>query len=80
MVWVVFRHLELGQKLKTKKSFYGYNNQVSVHLSLKFPGQHSCQRGDVTSATAPVFGLGYNIGRFVPFILGSTQLLHIFRI
>ena len=27
-------HLELGQKLKKLKSFYGCNIQVSVHLSL----------------------------------------------
>ena len=37
---------------------------------------HICNRGDITSSTAPVFGLGHNMGRFATFVPGSTQLLH----
>ena len=71
-----FSRLELDQKLKNLESFYGYNIQVSVHLPLKFPGQHIFQRGDIPSSTAPVIGLGHDIGRFAPFVLGPTQILH----
>ena len=60
------------------KTLYGFNIQVPVHLSLKLRGQHICQRGYIPSSTATVFSLGHNVGHFVPFLLGSTQLLHHF--
>ena len=73
-----FSHLELGQKLKKLKSFYGCKIQVSVQLSLKLPGHNIRQRGDIPSSNVPVFGLGNDMGHFSPFVLGSTQLLHHF--
>ena len=60
------------------KTFYGCNIQVSVHLSSKLRNQHIYHIGDIPSSTAPVFGLGHNMGHFFPFVLGSTQLLHHF--
>ena len=60
------------------KTFYGCNIQVSFHLSIKLQGQLIYQRGYITSLTAPVFGLGHNMGHFAPFVVGSTQLLHHF--
>ena len=42
------------------------------------PSKTGFQRGYITSSTAPVFGLGHNMGHFAPFVLGSTQLLHHF--
>ena len=68
---------KLVKKQKNEKSFYGCNIQVSVQLSLKFLGQSICQRRDSPSSTLPVFSLGHNMGRFAPFALGSTQLLHL---
>ena len=38
----------------------------------------SCQGGYIPSSTAPVFGLGHNMGRLAPFVIGSTQLRHYF--
>ena len=62
-----FSRLELGQKFKNQKSSYGYKIQVSVHLSLKLPSKHICQRGDIPSSTLPVFGKGHDVGHFHPF-------------
>ena len=56
----------------------GCNIQVSIHLSLKFLGQNIYQRGYITSSTAPILGLGHNMGCFPPFVLGFTQILHRF--
>ena len=75
MVWVVFKPFITWSKSKRLKILHGCNIQVSVHLSLKLRGQLICQRGDITSSTGPVFGLGHDMGRFPPFVLGSTQLL-----
>ena len=51
----------------------------SVHLSFKLArsAQPSESRYSFTS-TAPVFGLGHNMGRFASFALGYTQFLHHF--
>ena len=68
----------LVKNQKYLKSFHGCNIQVSVHLSLKFLGQHIYQRGYISSSAAPVFGLLHDMGHFAPFLLGSTQLLHQF--
>ena len=78
MVWVVFKPFITWSKSKRLKILHGCNIQVSVHLSLKLRGQLICQRGDITSSTGPVFGLGHDIGPLAPFLLGSTCLLHHF--
>ena len=33
---------------------------------IKLPGQHICKRGDIPSSTAPVFGLGHDMGHICP--------------
>ena len=55
--------LELGQKQKN----YRCKIQFSFHLPLKLPCQNICQRGYITSSTAPVFGLRHDMGHFCPF-------------
>ena len=52
--------------------------QVSVHLSGTLAGRLIYQRGDIPSSTAPIFGLGHDMGHFSPFVLQSTQLLYHF--
>ena len=59
----------------------GCNIQVSIHLSLKFLGQHIYQRGYITSSTAPILGLGHNMGCFPPFCIRIyTNSTSFFRI
>ena len=65
-VWVFYYPFRTWSKIK-KKSFYRCKIQVSVYLSLKLSVQHICQKGDTPSSTAPVFGLGHDMGRFCPF-------------
>ena len=76
---MVFKPFRTWSKInKFKESFYRCKIQVSLHMSLNFPGQHIYQIGDITPSTALVFGLGHNMGRFTYFVLGSTLLLHHF--
>ena len=41
-------------------------------------GHNIFQREDIPSSNVPVFGLGHDMGRFPPYIKGSTKLLHHF--
>ena len=69
-------NLVKNQKIKNKS--HGCNIQVSLHLSLKLQVQHIFHRGYIASPTAPIFGLGHDMGCFPPFVLGSTKILHYF--
>ena len=73
-----FSHLELGQNFKILKNhFTDVIFRFHSTCLYNWQGRHICQKGYILSWTAPIFGLGHNMGRFASFVLGSTQLLHL---
>ena len=79
-VWVVFRRLELSQKLIFLNPFTDAIFRFQSICHYNWRGQHIYQRGDIPSWTTSIFGLGHNMGRFAPFVLGSTQRIHLLKI
>ena len=49
---------------KIENTFTDVKLRAPFTFKYKFPGQHICQRGDILSPTAPIFGIFQDLKRY----------------